>query len=101
MGEKQKMIIVPGYKKFKKSDIDMAIGQPFPIIAYPRCDLNDELIKKISDTTYNMGFLYPQITIDHLTVFDDVRKWNVVMVKKWHRLIIAIYDLLEVDYLEL
>ena len=106
------MIIIPPYEKFKKSDIHLdAIGNPiilFPEYLSERLSFNysEEQIKEkfvlAHAQAFELGYLNIAISFYGLRILaTDIRTWNVVMVKKWHRLIIAIYDLLEVDYVEL
>ena len=106
------MIVIPSYKKFKKSDIQLdVIGNPYiplPENIQERMEDNfsEEQIKEkfvlAHAEAFGLGYLNIIVGYHGLRVLaTDIRTWNVVMVKKWHRLIIAIYDLLEVDYVEL
>ena len=94
------MIVIPPYKKFKKSDIELNCNG-YPLFNFPTQTITPILIEGINFLTKGFGFPDPIISIDRICIVDDIRTWNVVKVKKFRQLTIAIYDLLEVDYVEL
>ena len=99
------MITIPPYKRFKKSDIKLGYNDK-PIIDCFYSDngfISSEKEKDIIYISAAFGFEFDQLTNEFKVVRfnEDIRTWNVVKTKKFRQLTIAIYDLLEVDYVEL